>query len=78
MKLYRWYSEALNMSGITAAYDGAQEEDIIPEVEAYIDNTFDDTKMAPQFIDDLMISVWPIEEDDYFNDLCPTTLAISY
>lgn len=78
MKIYRWYSEALNMSGITAAPHNAEKEDVIAEVEAYIDNTFDDTKLAPQFVDDLLISVWPIEEDDDFNDICPTTIAVSY
>lgn len=78
MKIYRWYSEALGMSGVTAACDSATKEDVVAEVEAYIDNTFDDTKMAPQFVDDLMISVWPIEDDDDYNEICPTTLAISY
>ena len=78
MKIYRWYSEALNMSGITVANDGVAKEDLIPEIECYIDNTFDDTKLAPQFVDDLLISVWPIEEDDDFNELCPNTIAVSY
>lgn len=78
MKIYRWYSDALGMSGVTAACDCATKEDVIMEVEAYIDNTFDDTKMAPQFIDDLAISVWSIEDDDDYNDMFSTTLAISY
>ncbi len=78
MKIYRWYSEALGMSGVTAAYDSATKEDVIMEVEAYIDNTFDDTKMAPQFVDDLMISVWLIEEDDDYNPIFETTIAIHY
>lgn len=78
MKIYRWYAEAINMSGITAAPDGATQEDMKAEIDNYIVNTFNDMKFAPQYIDDLKISVWPIEEDDDFNDWYPTTIAISY
>lgn len=74
MKIYRWYSEALNMSGITAANDGTTKEDLMPEIECYIDNTFDEANS----IADLMVSVWPIEEDEDFYNVCPTTIAISY
>ena len=78
MKIYRWYAEAINMGGITAAPDGATQEDMKAEIDNYIVNTFNDMKFAPQYIDDLKISVWPIEEDDDFNDWYPTTIAISY
>ncbi len=78
MKIYRWYAEAINMSGITAAPDGATKEDMKAEIDNYIVNTFNDMKFAPQYIDDLLISVWPIEEDDDFNDWYPTTIATGY
>ena len=74
MKIYRWYSETLNMSGITVANESATEEDIIAEVECYIDNTFNDAAQH----DDLLISVWPIKDDDDFNELCSTTIAVNY
>ena len=53
MKLYRWYSETFNMSGVTAADYIATESDVVMEVEAYIDNTIDEAKL----VDDLLISV---------------------
>ena len=74
MKVYRWYAEAINMSGITMANEHTTAEDIISEVECYIDNTFDDASQC----DDFLISVWPIEDDDNWNILCPTTIAVSY
>jgi hypothetical protein len=74
MKIYRWYSEALDCGGVTAAYHSATTEIVIAEVEMYIDNTFKNA----QLVDDLLISVWPIEEDDDFNELCPNTIAVSY
>ena len=74
MKLYRWYSETFNMSGVTAADYIATESDVVMEVEAYIDNTFDEAKL----VDDLLISVWSIENDDDFNEMFPTTIAVSY
>ena len=78
MKLYRWYSAALNMNGITAAHYSQTKEDVIAEVEVYIDNTFTNKPIAPQLVDDLLISVWPITEDDDFNEMCPTTIAVNY
>ena len=78
MKIYRWYAEAINMSGITATPDGATKEDMKAEIDNYIVNTFNDMKFAPQFIEDLQISVWPIEEDDDYNDWYPTTIATNY
>lgn len=78
MKIYRWYAEAIGMSGITAAPDGATQEDMKSEIDNYIVNTFNDMKFAPQYIDDLQISVWPIEEDDDFNEWYPTTIATNY
>ena len=74
MKIYRWYSEALNMSGVTVANHNATTEDIVAEVECYIDNTFD----AANKCEDLLTSVWPIKEDDDYNELCETTIAVSY
>ena len=78
MKIYRWYAEAIGMSGITVAPNDATKEDMKAEIDNYIINTFNDMKFAPQFIEDLQISVWPIEEDDDFNDWYPTTIATSY
>ena len=78
MKIYRWYAEAIGMSGVTVAPNDATKEDMKAEIDNYIINTFNDMKFAPQFIEDLQISVWHIEEDDDFNDWYPTTLAISY
>ena len=78
MKIYRWYAEAISMSGVTVAPDGATKEDMKSEIDNYIINTFNDMKFAPQFIEDLQISVWPIEEDDDYNDWYPTTIATNY
>ena len=78
MKLYRWYSEAICMGGVTAAPNEATKEDATAEVENYIVNTFDDMKFAPQNIEDLKIVVWPIEEDDDYNEWYPLTIATHY
>ena len=40
MKIYRWYAEAINMSGITAAPNDATKEDMRAEIDNYIVNTF--------------------------------------
>jgi hypothetical protein len=66
------------MGGVTVAPVGATNEDVIAEVNNYIVNTFDDMKFAPQNIEDLLISAWPIEEDDDYNEWYPTTIATHY
>ena len=78
MKIYRWYAEAIHMGGVTAAPNGATEDDVISEINNYIINTFNDMKFAPQNIEDIRISAWPIEEDDDYNEWYPTTLATHY
>lgn len=78
MKFYRWYSEEICMGGVTASPNGANQEDIVAEVENYIINTFNDMKFAPQNIEDLRITIWPIEEDDDYNEWYPTTIATHY
>ena len=80
MKLYRWYSEKLCMGGITAHPINTTREVIIHEVYNYIVDTFDDMKFAPQqyTVGGLMISVWPIESDDDYNECYPTTVATHY
>ena len=80
MKIYRWYSEKICMGGITGAPNDATRDDIINEVYNYIINTFNDMKFAPQqyTVQELMISAWPIEEDDDYNDWYPSTIATNY
>ena len=80
MKIYRWYSEKLCMGGITAHITNTSIENIVNEIYNYIIDTFDDMKFAPQYytIDELMISVWPIEEDDDYNECYHNTIATNY
>mgnify|MGYP003296945237 CR=1 FL=1 len=80
MKLFRWYSDKICMGGITGAPNDATKEDVMSEVYNYIINTFDDMKFAPQYytMDELMIDVWPIEEDDDYNECYPNTIATHY
>ena len=74
MKIYRWYEEQMCMSGFTVAGPADTKEDVVSEIESYIDNTFPD---AAKY-DELFISVWSIEEDDDYNAWCPTTIATGY
>ena len=80
MKLYRWYSEKLCMGGVTAQLPSVCEEDIIREVYNYIVDTFNDMKFAPQqyTLAGLEICVWPIENDDDYNECYPTTIVAYY
>lgn len=80
MKLYRWHSEKLCMGGITAHTINTTREEIVHEVYNYIVNAFDDMKFAPQqyTLAGLMISIWPIELDDDYNECYPNTIATHY
>lgn len=78
MKIYRWYSEEFGMGGFTVAKNEATKTDVITEVYNYIVDTFSDMESAPKNIEDLLISVWAIEDDDDFNELYPNTIAAHY
>jgi hypothetical protein len=80
MKLFRWYSEKLHMGGITAHTTNTTREEVINEVYNYIIDAFDDMKFAPQqyTLAGLMISIWPIELDDDYNECYPNTIATHY
>ena len=46
MKIYRWYAEAIGMSGVTVAPSDATKEDMKAEIDNYIINTFNDMKFV--------------------------------
>jgi hypothetical protein len=68
------------MGGITAHASNVSEKDIAEEIYNYIVDTFDDMKFAPQqyTLEELKIDIWPIEDDDDYNECYPLTIATNY
>lgn len=77
MNIYRWYTEALCVSGVTCA---ETKELATKQVNDYLVEVFpwDADELYDNGYIDLELQVWPIEEDDIYCKQYPMTIATSY
>ena len=77
MNVYRWYSEALHIGGITCAkhVDIAREQ-----VFGYLKDVFpwDAEDLRDRGYEDVELLVWPITEDCDYDTKHPMTVATNY
>ena len=77
MNIYRWYSDALCIGGITCAKntDIAKEQAL-----GYLKDKFpwDDEELHDKGYEDIALDVWPMVEDDDYDAKHPMTVATSY
>ena len=77
MNIYRWYSEALHIGGITYA----KHADIAREQAfGYLKDIFpwDDEEIRDKGYEDIKLLVWSITEDCDYDTKHPMTVATSY
>ena len=77
MNIYKWYTEALNIGGITCANC---EEVAINQAMDYIRDVFpwNDERLRDQGYNNIELQVWPITEDCDYDKKHPMTVATSY
>ena len=77
MNVYRWYSHALCIGGITCAkhIDTAKEQAL-----SYLKDVFpwNDEEIHNKGYKDIKLQVWPITEDCDYDTKHPMTVATSY
>ena len=77
MNVYRWYTEALHISGVTCARTmeiaKEQAEDYLREVFPW-----DADELYDRGYINLELQVWPITEDDDYCSKHPLTIATQY
>ena len=77
MNVYRWYSEALHIGGITCAKhtDIAREQAL-----GYLKDKFpwSEVDLRDGGYEDIALDVWPITEDCDYDTKHPMTVATSY
>ena len=77
MNVYKWYSDALCIGGITCArgIETAKEQAF-----DYLKNVFpwDEDKLRDKGYNDIKLDVWPITEDDDYDTKHPLTVATHY
>jgi hypothetical protein len=77
MNVYRWYSEALNIGGITCAnhVDIAREQAF-----NYLKDKFpwDKEALLARGYSDIALIIWPITDDDDYDTKHPLTVATHY
>jgi hypothetical protein len=77
MNVYRWYSEALHIGGITCAkYADIAKEQALD----YLKDMFpwDDEELHEKGYEDIELQVWPITEDCDYDTKHPMTVATHY
>ena len=77
MNVYRWYSEALHIGGITCAkYTKTAREQVI----GYLKDKFpwDEEWLRDMGYEDIALDVWPITDDDDYDTKHPMTIATHY
>ena len=77
MNVYRWYSEALCIGGITCANctNVAKEQALCYLKDAF---PWDNEELKEKGYDDIELLVWPITEDCDYDAKHPMTVATSY
>lgn len=77
MNIYRWYSEALHIGGVT----GAKSLEIAREQAlGYLEDIFpwDAKEIRDKGYENIELKVWPITEDCDYDTKHPMTVATSY
>ena len=77
MNVYRWYTEALGMGGITCAQT---KEVAAQQAEDYLRDIFpwDNEELYYRGYEDIELQVWPITEDSDYDTKHPMTVATHY
>ena len=77
MNIYRWYSEALHIGGITCA---RTIESATKQAEGYLKDVFpwDAEELYEKGYEDIALDVWPITDDDDYCTKHPMTIVTSY
>ena len=77
MNVYRWYSEALHIGGITCA---KTKEIATRQAEDYLKDIFpwDNEELRSRGYENVELQVWPITEDCDYDTRHPMTVATHY